>query len=91
MTSVDVVFHDRYGLHPRAAMRIQQTAGTFRSRVTVQGMDGGGNPVDARSMIALVSAGIRPNEAVRVSAEGDDEAEAAAALQVLIEGGVCHP
>jgi phosphotransferase system HPr (HPr) family protein len=91
MTSVDVVFRDRYGLHPRSAMRIQQTAGAFRSRITIAGMGGSGHPVDARSMIALVSAGIRLNETVRLSVDGEDEVEAVAALRGLIEGGVCHP
>jgi phosphotransferase system HPr (HPr) family protein len=90
VTSADVVFRDRYGLHPRAAMRIQQAAGGFHSRVTIAGMGGSGRPVDARSMIALVSAGIRLNETVRLSVDGDDEVEAMAALRGLIESGVCH-
>ena len=90
-TSIDVVFRDRYGLHPRAAMRIQQAAGGFTSRVTIRGQGGSGASVDARSMISLVSAGIRQNEAIRVTAEGEDEAATLTALRVLIEGGVCHP
>lgn len=91
MTSVDVVFRDRYGLHPRAAMRIQQEAARFRSSVTVQGLASGAAPVNAASMIAMVSAAIRNGETVRVTADGDDEAEAAAALEALIAAGVCHP
>jgi phosphocarrier protein FPr len=91
MTSADVVFRDRYGLHPRAAMRIQQAASAFRSRITIAGMDGSGHPVDARSMIALVSAGIRLNETVQLRVDGDDEVEAVAAIRGLIERGVCHP
>ena len=91
MTSIDIVFRDRYGLHPRAAMRIQQAAGEFRSRITVQGRSGSGPAVDARSMISLVASGIGPNEAIRLTADGDDEAAALAALQELIERGVCHP
>ncbi|MFZ5853527.1 MAG: HPr family phosphocarrier protein [Chloroflexota bacterium] len=91
MTSVEVVFRDRYGLHPRAAMRIQQAAKGFRARVTIQGLESGSAPIDARSMVALVSAGIRLGETVRLTAEGDDEAEAVVALRGLIERGVCHP
>lgn len=91
MTIADVVFRDRYGLHPRAAMRIQQAAKGFHARVTIQGLDGGGSPIDARSMVALVSASIRLGERVRVSAEGNDETEAVAAVSGLIERGVCHP
>lgn len=91
MTSADVVFRDRYGLHPRAAMRIQQAAGGFNSRVTIAGASGSGSPVDARSMIALVSAGFRLGETVQLRADGEDEVEAVTALRGLIESGVCHP
>ena len=91
MTSHDLVFRDRYGLHPRAAMRIQQTASEFRSRVTIQSVSAGGTPVSARSMISLVSAGIRLGDTIRLTAEGEDEAAAVAALRALIEQGVCHP
>lgn len=91
MASVDVVFRDRYGLHPRAAMRIQQSAAAFGSRVTIQSVAGSATPVDAGSMLALVGAGIRLNELIRISAQGGDEDQALAALRQLIEGGVCHP
>lgn len=91
MTGADIVFRDRYGLHPRAAMRIQQVAGAFRSRVTVRNVDAGGGEVDARSMISLVSAGIRAGDRVRIAADGDDEVAALAALRQLVETGVCHP
>ncbi len=91
MATVDVVFRDRYGLHPRAAMRIQQAAGSFRSRLTVSSLDNAGRETDARSMVSLVSLGIRAGERVRVTAEGEDEAAALDALKKLMEGGVCHP
>jgi phosphotransferase system HPr (HPr) family protein len=91
MTTADIVFRDRYGLHPRAAMRIQLAAGGFQSRVSVQSLESGGPQIDARSMIALVSAGIRLGDRIRIAADGTDEAVALAALRQLIEAGVCHP
>jgi phosphocarrier protein len=91
MTSSEVTFRDRYGLHPRSAMRIQQTANRFKSKMTIQGQAGQGREVDARSMVSLVSAGIGPNEKVRVTADGEDEADALAAMKDLMEKGVCHP
>ncbi len=86
-----MVFRDRYGLHPRAAMRIQQEAAKFRSVVTIQGLASGGSPVVASSMISMVSAGIRTGETVRVTADGEDAPEAAAVIGRLMEAGVCHP
>lgn len=91
MTSADIVFRDRYGLHPRAAMRIQQTAAPFRSRVSIASLEGPGSELDARSMIALVSAGIRAGDRIRVTADGPDEADALRAVKELIGAGVCHP
>ena len=57
MITVDATFRDRYGLHPRAAMRIQQAAAGFRSKTTLQGLDTGTAPIPAGTMIGLVSAG----------------------------------
>jgi len=91
MITVDATFRDRYGLHPRAAMRIQQAAAGFRSKTTLQGLDTGTAPIPAGTMIGLVSAGIRNGEQVRIAADGPDEADAAEALRSLLEAGVCHP
>jgi phosphotransferase system HPr (HPr) family protein len=90
MPSTEVVFKDRYGLHPRAAMRIQTTAGAYKSAITVESVEGG-SPLDARSMLSLVSAGIRLGDRLRVSADGPDEADALSAVADLISAGVCHP
>ena len=91
MTTIDAVFRDRYGLHPRSAMRIQQTAARFTCAVTIQGLDSGTSPISASSMVALVSAGIRTGEKIRITGDGPDEAAAVEALRALCEAGVCHP
>jgi phosphotransferase system HPr (HPr) family protein len=90
MQSVDVVFKDRYGLHPRSAMRIQTTAAAYRSAITIQPLEGG-SPLDARSMLSLVSSGIRLGDRLRVAADGPDETDALSAVADLIAAGVCHP
>ncbi len=90
MTSSEAVVRDRYGLHPRAAMRVSQAARQFTAAVTVESTVTGAR-ADARSLISLVSAGIRQGEQVLVSAEGEDEAAASEAIRTLLESGVCHP
>ncbi len=87
----NAVFHDRYGLHPRAAMRISQTAARYQARITLEDRAAGRAPVDARSMLTLVGAGIRAGDRVRIVAEGDDAEAAVEAIAALLEGGVCHP
>lgn len=91
MTTVDATFRDRYGLHPRAALRIQQVAAGFVSAISIQGLDPGTAAISATSMIGLVSAGIRAGEPIRITADGTDEAAAAEAIRALCEAGVCHP
>ena len=91
MTIRDVVFRDRYGLHPRAARRIRESLADLDATVTLESLDNGGAPADARGMLALISSGVRAGERVRVAAEGADEAQAVQAVADLVEGGVCHP
>jgi phosphotransferase system HPr (HPr) family protein len=89
--SRDVVFHDRYGLHPRAARRIQASLDGISASVSLEKLDGGSSPIDARGMLGLISSGIRTGDRVRVTADGADEVNALAAVGDLIDSGVCHP
>lgn len=91
MISRDVVFRDRYGLHPRSSHRIAQALGDTLSRVTIQHLAAGQPPLDARSMLALVGSGIKAGDQVRVSADGPDEESVLATIASLLESGVCHP
>ncbi|HET7726162.1 MAG TPA: HPr family phosphocarrier protein [Candidatus Limnocylindrales bacterium] len=90
MTSREAVLRDRYGLHPRAAHRIQSEAAGFQARIRLEPVDGQA-AVDAGSMLGLVSSGIRTGDRVKVIADGTDEEEAVAAVAALLDGGVCHP
>jgi phosphocarrier protein FPr len=87
----DVTFRDRYGLHPRAARRIQEAIAELTADVSLTNLDGDASPIDARSMLALISSGIRTGDRVRVNADGADEAAAIEAVGDLLEAGVCHP
>jgi len=90
MSSTEVVFRDRYGMHPRAAMRIQTMAATYAAAIAIEPLDGG-SPIDARSMLALVSSGVRLGDRLRASATGPDAEAAVAAIGGLITAGICHP
>ena len=85
------MFHDRYGLHPRAARRIQASLDGIRATVSLTNLDGADATIDARAMLALISSGIRTGDRIRVSADGADEAAALAEVGDLIQSGVCHP
>lgn len=91
MITRDVVLRDRYGLHPRAARRIQGVLDGVSARVTFEDLDGGSAAVDARSILALISSGIRFGGRVRITADGADEGVAIATVGDLLEAGVDHP
>ncbi len=91
MISRDVVFRDRYGLHPRSAHRIQEALAGTVATVTLENLASGRPPIDARGMLALISSGIQAGDPVRVAADGADEEAVLARITALLEGGVCHP
>jgi phosphotransferase system HPr (HPr) family protein len=91
VTTRDVVFHDRYGLHPRAARRIQASLEGLVADVSLENLDGNGASIDARGMLALISSGIRTGDRIRITADGTDEVAAIAAVGDLIDSGVDHP
>ena len=91
MISREVVFRDRYGLHPRAARRIQASLEGLVADVSLENVDGNGASFDARGMLALISSGIRSGDRVRITADGTDEVAAIAAVGDLIDSGVDHP
>lgn len=91
MIAREVVFRDRYGLHPRAARQIQASLDGVAATVSLENLDGSSSPIDARGMLALISSGVRSGDRIRITANGVDEAAALKALGDLLESGVCHP
>jgi phosphotransferase system HPr (HPr) family protein len=85
----DVAFGDRYGLHPRAAHRIVQAVAGLDATISIERRSDG-QRVDPTSMLALVGAGIRQGDVVRVHAEGPDAVSAVERVTELIRTGVCH-
>jgi phosphocarrier protein HPr len=84
MTSREVQIRNRLGLHARAAARFVHTANRFKSRVTVSR---GAKSMDGKSILGILLLAASHGTKLTLSAEGEDEAGAVAALAELIEGG----
>jgi phosphocarrier protein HPr len=84
MTSRDVVVPNRLGLHARAAAKFVHTATRFRSRVLVRR---DGRTMDGKSIMGVLLLAAARGTTITVSAEGEDEAQAVAALVALVESG----
>jgi len=82
--SCDIVVHSEVGLHARPAARFIKTASGFASRITLENLTRMAKPVNAKSILSVLSAGVRMNDQIRITAEGVDEEAAIAALSELI-------
>ena len=84
MTRRPVQIRNRLGLHARAAARFVHMANRFRSRVAVT-CDG--QTMDGKSILGILLLAASQGAWLEVETEGEDEVEAAAALEALVARG----
>jgi len=74
---------NKYGLHVRPSTSFSQTAQGFDSQITVTVPDG--RRADGKSLLELLSLGIHGGTEISLTIDGDDEAEAMAAICQLVQ------
>jgi phosphocarrier protein len=84
MQSCQLSISNALGLHARAAAKFVHRAGAFRAHIRVARGD---REVDGKSIMGLLLLAAAQGSAIRISADGPDEAEAIAALCALVQGG----
>lgn len=82
MPTRDVVVGSRIGLHGRPAAIVVKTAQA--QSVTVRISTGERQPVDARSIIAVLSLGAHGGDTVTIEASGDGADDALAAMAEVL-------
>ena len=70
------------GLHARAAALFVRCANKHKSEITLTAH---GESVNGKSIIGIMSLGVKCNESVEISAQGVDEKEAIDNLSKLVE------
>jgi PTS hybrid protein len=88
MQSVEVVITNPSGLHARPAALFTRAAGRFDARITVENLDRGSDPVDAKSILMLLTAGVSHGHRIRIAATGPDEDEAIETLVDMLREGL---
>jgi phosphotransferase system HPr (HPr) family protein len=73
------------GLHARPAALFVQTAGRYQSTVRVANLTRNTRPVDAKSILGILSLGVSSGHEIQITAEGSDEGAAMSHLQQLVE------
>lgn len=76
------------GLHARPATEFVTQAKQYAAAITVQNLSAEGSaPVNAKSLLRVLSAGLSQGSEVVIAADGVDEQQAADALAALIGTG----
>jgi phosphotransferase system HPr (HPr) family protein len=88
MRSIELAVRNPSGLHARPAALFTQAAAKFGAKITVENLDRGKGPVDAKSILFLLTAGVSRDQRIRLTADGPDEDAAVDTLVALIEGGL---
>lgn len=88
MVIAELVVRNATGLHARPAALFAAAAGQFVAGVTLQNVDRGTPPVDAKSILMVLTAGVESGHRIRLTATGPDEEDAIAALRGLVESGL---
>ncbi len=80
MVQKTLTVKNRAGIHARPAAIIAQTANKFDAEITLSKDD---TSVNAKSIMGVITMAAGYNTELSLQAEGNDEAEAAAALEAL--------
>lgn len=81
MLTQELIIKNKSGLHARPASLWVQTAGRFSSKIRIKRGD---SIVDGKSILGILSLGLASGSTIEILVEGDDEIEAAAALEKLM-------
>lgn len=82
MTEISLILTNKTGLHARPAVTLVKTAAMYASRIILKG---NGRTADAKSIVKVLSMGVKQGDELTVTADGPDEKESVRALRDLVE------
>ena len=82
MKEFTYVIKDEIGIHARPAGLLVKEAAKSGCTVTLESK---GKSVDARKLMAIMQMGVKKGDELKVTVEGDNEEEAAKALEKFLE------
>lgn len=82
MKSFSYKVKDELGIHARPAGMLVKEVKNFQSKVT---LEKDGKSVDASRLMAVMGMGVKKDQTVTVTVEGDDEDAACAAIKAFFE------
>ncbi len=84
MKSTQIVIMDPVGLHARPAALFVKLANKFSSNITLCNVSTSSKWANAKSILSVLTCGVKQGDKIEVQAEGADESEAVEALEKLV-------
>ena len=84
MVEVTIKILNPSGLHARPAARFVELASSFQSEILVRDLTTGSKPVNAKSILGILTLGVEYGHEIEIATLGEDEAPACEALSRLV-------
>ena len=85
MKQLAYTIKDENGIHARPAGQLVQAAKAYQSEITITSGD---KSASAKKLFALMGLGVKQGDSITVTAEGPDETEAAAGMEVFLQANL---
>lgn len=85
MPSIEIIVNHPVGLHARPAAEFVKTASSFPCDIQVCNLSTVGNPVNAKSILSVLTLGVNQGHCIRVDAVGEQADQAISAIRELVE------
>ena len=84
MKSIQIVVMDPVGLHARPAALFVKLASSFSSNISICNLSTSEKWANAKSILGVLTCGVKQGDKIEVKAEGVDESQAVEALEKLV-------
>lgn len=84
MQNIILTVNHSVGLHARPAAQFVQTASLFESEITVANKTKESDPVNAKSILSVLTLGVHQGYEIEITADGADAGKALKALEQLV-------
>ena len=85
MPSVDITVTHEVGLHARPAAEFVKLAATYPCDIQVRNLTTNGDPVNAKSILSVLTLGVNQGHRIQIDADGERENDALKAMKALVE------
>ena len=87
MITSQIIVTDPVGLHARPAALFVKCCNQFAASIRLRNLTEAGDWVNAKSILSLLTAGVKQDDRIEIEADGVDERTALESLEALVQSG----